>query len=157
TTPGSPARRRSGRAPPRAWCRRRRRAPGRCPRGRGRAARRRPRSRCGSLSLLDLPEARVVVVRVVAVAVLTGDDASGTAVVLARGGHGVLAVVAALLLGQDPLPVLEGDPVPVVGEGPAVVDQLQGLPALRRQLGGRDRRQPGVRGRPGRGAARGVG
>ena len=80
----------------------------------------------------------------VAVRPAAGDDAARTAVVHARGVHGVLAVVVARLLRQDAFVVAEAAVVVVgVGEGAAGFDEVDGVPGFvgKRRARGKPRRR----------------
>lgn len=80
------------------------------------------------------PETLVVIVGVIALPVAPGDDPSRATIGRTGGDHGVLAVVAIGLCGQQPLAVAEGDPVAIIRERAAAIDQRDRL--LR--LGGSD-------------------
>src|SRR5690554_711447 len=123
-----------------------------------------PRGGMCSGSRCERAEAFVVVAGVVPVlgvlgVLAAGDDTPGAAVVRARRGHGVLPVVAGVLVRQDPLPVLEPHAVVArVVERPAGEDVVDDLVHLRRQLArvaGRYAVRPHLRG--GSGTRRGGG
>src|SRR5690349_10058506 len=75
-----------------------------------------------------------MVVGVVVLATLPGDDAPRPAVAHARRLHRVLAIVAAAARRQLALAVAEHCAVALIWEGPAGLDERERLARLRRQL-----------------------
>ena len=67
-----------------------------------------------------------MIVSVIAFAIFTGDNAPGAAVPTPRCGYGKFSIVIALLGRQAALEIAEHRAVPLVGKGPALLDQLQG-------------------------------
>lgn len=70
-------------------------------------------------------EASVMVRRVIGLATVARYDAARTSVSRAGGWHGVFTVIAARLLGQLPLAVLENAAILAVGVRAALIDARQ--------------------------------
>src|SRR6185503_5918035 len=79
-------------------------------------------------SVADPQEAAVMILCVVELAVLSGDDAPRAAILTAGRFHGELAIVAALALRQPALAIAEHRAVPLIGKRPVAPDEGDGLP-----------------------------
>src|SRR5574343_865739 len=90
--------------------------------------------RSSSILFRDPPESPVMIVGVVILAGLAGDDPARPAIPSPRGFDCVFAVITPGLQWQAFFEIAENDAVAFVGEWPAGLDQGQRLPGFGRQI-----------------------